>query len=83
MLKKQNLLQVPKLVREQTSLEPPEVVKVTLTVIGKLGAKESFLTRIHKDGRIAVPRLILALLSQGEPNIRKYVIEVTLEPTYH
>jgi hypothetical protein len=35
---------------------------------------------MDKDGRIVVPKLILAILKRDEPNIEGYICEVTLEP---
>jgi hypothetical protein len=80
MLKKQNFLQVPKLVRSQFKVEPSEVIEVTVSVVSLLGAKETFLARMLKDGRVAVPRLALSLLRRNEPNIEGFALEITLKP---
>jgi hypothetical protein len=79
-LKKNNLLPIPKLVRWQYKLEPSEVLKVTIRVVGLLGAKENFLARMYKDGRILVPNLTLAMLKRHAGNLESYPLEVTLEP---
>jgi hypothetical protein len=50
-LKKRSLLQVPKLVRWQYKVEPSQVLKVTVSVVGAMGVRESFITNMHKDGR--------------------------------
>ena len=42
MLQKQNRLQVPKLVRWEYKLESFDVLKVTVTIVGLLGVRESF-----------------------------------------
>jgi hypothetical protein len=34
-----------------------------------------------KDGRIVVPKLVLAILKRDKPNLEGYVFEVTLEPS--
>jgi len=34
-----------------------------------------------KDGRVAIPKLMLALLKGDKPNLEGHVMEVTLEPT--
>lgn len=79
-LQKQNRLQVPKLIRWQYKLEPSETLNVTVTIVGLLGVRGSFLAKVQKDGRIAIPKLTLALLKRNEPNLEGYVLEVTLEP---
>ncbi len=80
-LTKTNLIQVPKLVRWQFKLEPSEILKITVAIKDRLGVKESFLGKMHKDGRITIPQLTLALLKQYEPNLEGLVLEITLEPT--
>jgi bifunctional DNA-binding transcriptional regulator/antitoxin component of YhaV-PrlF toxin-antitoxin module len=81
MLQKQNRLQVPKLVRWEYKLEPSEVLKVTVTIVGKLGFRESFIGKMLKDGRLVIPKLTMALLNRDEPSLEGHVMEVTLEPT--
>lgn len=46
-----------------------------------MGASQSYLSRMGKDGRIVIPKLILSLLKRDKPNLEGYVIEVTLEPS--
>ncbi len=45
-----------------------------------MGAKESFLGKIHKDGRITVSALIIASLKQYEPDLKGQMMEITLQP---
>ena len=80
MLKKRNRIAVPRIVRWQYKLEPSEVLKVTVSVVGMLGAKENFLAKMRKDGRIVIPLLQLALLRGHEPSLDGFALEVTLEP---
>lgn len=79
-MKKRNLLQVPKFVRWQYKLEPSQILKVTVSIVGSMGVRESFLTSMHKDGRVGIPPLQLALLKKSEEKIEEYALEVTLEP---
>lgn len=81
MLKKRDLLYVPKLIRWQYKLEPSEVLKVTVSVVGEMGVRESFLGKIHKDGRIVIPKLQIALLRRNQPSLEGFALEVTIEPT--
>ena len=80
MLQKQNRLQVPLLVRWKYRLESSEVLRVTVKIVGVWGNEESFLARMLKDGRIVVPKLMLALLKGDESSVEGEVMEVTLEP---
>ena len=79
-LGKSKLIQVPKLVRWHYKLEPSEILKITVRVEGRLGVKENFLGKMHKDGRITIPQLTLGLLKQYEPNLEGLVFEINLEP---
>jgi hypothetical protein len=80
MLQKQNRLLVPKLVRWEYKLELSEVLKVTVTIVGLLGVRESFLAKMYKSGRIRIPDLTMALLKRDQPSLEGCVMEVTLEP---
>ena len=80
-MRKQNRLQVPKLVREQYKLESSEVLKVTVTIAGTLGIRESFLARMQKHGQIQIPDLTMALLKRDKPSLEGLIMEITLEPT--
>ena len=80
MLQKQNRLQVPKLIRWEYKLDPSEVLVVTVTIVGLLGVRESFWANMQKDGRIAIPKLTVALLKRNEASLEGYALEVTLEP---
>ena len=55
-------------------------MKVTVTIVDVFGVRESFLAKMLKDERIAVPKLTLKLLRRDEPSLEGCVIEVTLEP---
>lgn len=79
-LQKQNRIVVPKLIRGKYKLEP-EVFKVTITIVGVLGVRESFLAPLNKEGRIIIPKLTMSLLKRNEPSLEGFVLEVSLEPT--
>ncbi len=66
--------------RWQYKLEPSQVPKVTVTVIGSMGVRESFLAKMYKDGRMLIPKVQLALLKQNETNLENAALEITLEP---
>jgi hypothetical protein len=81
MLQRANRLQVPKLIRWRFKLDTDQIFKVSVSVVALWSARESFFARIGKDGRIVVPKLILAMLKLDKPNLEGYVCEVTLEPS--
>jgi bifunctional DNA-binding transcriptional regulator/antitoxin component of YhaV-PrlF toxin-antitoxin module len=62
-------LQVPKLIRWKYKLEPTEILKATITIVGVLGVRESFLATVHKDGRLVIPKLTMTLLKRNEPSL--------------
>jgi hypothetical protein len=68
-------------VRWQYKLDSSEVLKVTVTIVGTLGIRESFLARMQKHGRIHIPDLTMALLKRDKPSLEGLIMEVTLEPT--
>ena len=80
LLQKRRRLQVPRVVRWQFKLETSQVMKVTLSVIGMVGTRESFFGRMHRDGSLVVPPLVVDLLKRDEPNLDGCALEVTLEP---
>jgi len=54
-------VQIPKLVRWQFKMDAKQILKVTVSVFGVWGTPESYLSRMGKDGRILIPKLILDL----------------------
>ena len=80
MLQKMNRIQIPRLVRWQFKLESSEVLRATVTIVGVLGVRESFLVKMRKDGRLVIPKLTMALLQRDQPSLEGYIMEVTLEP---
>jgi hypothetical protein len=45
-----------------------------------MGIRECFLGKMHKDGRIIIPKLQIALLRRDEPSLAGFPLEVTIEP---
>ena len=50
LLRKENRLRVPRVIRGQFKLEPTQMLKITLTLALGLGDKESFFGKMRKDG---------------------------------
>jgi hypothetical protein len=76
-----NRFQAPRLVRWQFRLEPSQLLKVQVRLVGAFGMREDFLARMSQDGRITIPRLIAELLTEeGEDSLVGYALEVALLP---
>ena len=80
-MQNQNRFQIPKIVRWEYKIEPTQTLNVTLRTFD-IGFEESFLAKMLPDGRITVPRIVIAQLQQRMPNLKANVIEVALEPVY-
>ena len=81
MLQRGNRLQVPRVVRWRFKLESDQVLKVTVSCPDAWSMGEHFFARMSKDGRIVVPKLILAVLAHFKPNLEGYAFQVILEPS--
>ena len=71
---------VPKLIRWQHKLETSQILKVTVNIAGQWSNKECYLTRMRKDGHIAIPRIVQTRLKREEPNLEGYDMDITIEP---
>jgi len=82
LLQSGNRLQVPKLVRWQFKMDSNQTLKIGLHCPNAYTVtNQSFYSKMSKDGRIFIPRLILAFFQTKEKrDLRHYVFEVTLEP---
>ena len=81
MLQRGNRLQVPKVVRWRFKLECDQVLKVTVSCPDTWPMGEHFYATMSKDGRIVVPKLIIAVLANFEPSLEGYTFQVILEPS--
>ena len=70
---------VPKLYRWQYKIEISQILKVTINLTVDWSNKESFLAKIRKDGKIAIPK---ATQHRLKPNLdlKDCSIDVTVEP---
>ena len=81
MLQRGNRLQVPRVVRWRFKLESDQVLKVTVSCPDASLMGEHFYATMSKDGRIVVPKLILAVLARFKPSLEGYAFRVILEPS--
>jgi hypothetical protein len=80
-MRKWGRLRVPRVVRGQFKLDETQVLRVTVSPVSLIGVREIFFGKMRKDGYIAVPAVVLALLKKDKPSLEGYAVEVTLEPT--
>ena len=80
-LQRGNRVQVPRVVRWRFKLESDQVLKVTVSCPDAWPMGEHFFARMSKDGRIVVPKLVLAVLAHFKPSLEGYVFQVILEPS--
>ena len=71
---------IPKLYRWQHKLETSQILKVTINITGLWSNKESYLTRMHKDGHIGIPRTVQARLKREEQSLEGCDMDITIEP---
>jgi hypothetical protein len=76
-LQKCQKVQVPKIIRWQFKMEPDQILEV-----GIIGAadKESFYTKMGKDGRINIPKTILFAAFGKVDDLTGTLLEVTIQP---
>jgi hypothetical protein len=79
-VQRRNRIQVSKYIRWHFKLETDQYLQAYINILGLCGNRQSFLTRISKDGRIAIPKLNVALMQNGKLDLAGYAAEVTLEP---
>jgi len=80
-LQKGNPVQVPRLIRWQFKMEPQQVLKAKVKVGHSFGNEETFYARMNRDGRIAIPKLTLELLTnEDEESIVGSVFGAKLGP---
>ena len=77
-LQSQNRFQVPKVVRWHYKLEATQLLRVTVRIFN-IGFEEDFLGKMLPDGRITIPKRVMAQLKHYTPNPKVYFYEITLE----
>jgi len=82
LLEKGNRLQIPKLIQWQFKMEQTHVLRVGVSPKGLFVGWHYFYAKMDKQGRILIPKLTLAMLTDKEtPRLSGYIFEVSLEPT--
>ena len=79
-LEKGKRLQIPKLIRWRFKMENGQALKVGVNFLGIHKSWQFFYTKMRKDGRITVPKLVLIVFGDEETRLAGHPLEVTLEP---
>lgn len=73
-------VQIPKLVRWRFKMESGQVLKVGVNFLGLRKGWQFFYVKMHKDGRIKVPKLVLSLFEDEKTSLAGCILEVMVEP---
>ena len=79
---KGNRIQIPTLIRWEFKLEPTQLLTITVRQFDR-GIQETFYTKMNKDGRITIPKIIAELIKiqlTKEETLNQYAFEITLRP---
>ena len=79
-LKKRSRIQIPIHYLWQYKIETSQILKATVNVAGQWSKRESFLTKMRKDGRVAIPKNTKTNLEHNRENIEGCDLEIQLEP---
>ena len=71
---------VPRIIRGQFKLEPTQILRITITLADAISEKESFFSKMRKDGHITIPPIAIAALKKYSEIIENQPIEVIVEP---
>jgi hypothetical protein len=77
---RRNLIQIPQLYRWRYKLETKQILRVTVNIAGLWSNRETFLTQMHKDGRITIIDPVMSRLKGDESTLEGYDMDVTIEP---
>ena len=80
-LQRGNRLQVSRYVRWRYKLEREQYLSVWVNFSSVWRGNPKFLCQMTKDGRINVPKIIMAIVTDGgQKSLEGDIVEVTLEP---
>ena len=79
-LQHQNKVQIPKLIRWRFKIDTDQPLKVGVNFLDMHMGLQFFYTKMRKDGRITIPKLVLDLFAQEDRTLEGCPIEVMIEP---
>ena len=75
-----NAVQVPKLLRGRFKIESDQTLKVGVNFSDLHKGWQFFYAKMHKEGRLTIPKLVLSLFQEENASLTGCVLEITLEP---
>jgi hypothetical protein len=78
--KRNNMIQVPKIIRWQFKLEPTQVLRIGVSPLNMGMGWQFFYSKMRNDGRLIIPKLTMGIFQVNQKSLAGYVLEVTLEP---
>jgi len=79
-LRRSNRVQIPKLICWQFKMDADQVLKVGVKVPNTFKGWQFFYSKMLKDGRITVPKIVLSNLGDDTANFLGRIVEVMIEP---
>jgi cupin superfamily acireductone dioxygenase involved in methionine salvage len=80
-LERSDKVQIPKLIRWRFKIENDQALKVAVNFLETHKGWQFFYTKMRKDGRISIPKLVLSLFEEDEKtNLAGCALEVMIEP---
>ena len=73
-------IQVPKVICWRFKMEVGQAIKVGVNFLELHKGWQFFYTKMRKDGRLAIPKLVLSLFADENTILAGSVVEVILEP---
>ncbi len=74
-----NTVQIPKVIRWRFKMESDQALKTGVNFLGLHKGWQFFYSKMRKDGRITVPKIVLNLFGD-EASLTGHALEVMIEP---
>jgi heme/copper-type cytochrome/quinol oxidase subunit 2 len=79
-LQSRSTIQIPKSVRWRFKLETGQLLKVGVNFLGLHRGWQFFYGKMRKDGRLAIPKMVIVLFQIESKSLAGCALEVMLEP---
>jgi hypothetical protein len=73
-------LMIPKVVRWRFKMETDQALKVGINFLELHKGWQFFYSKMRKDGRLSIPKLVLSLFEDEKTSLAGYELEVMIEP---
>jgi hypothetical protein len=79
-LERLDKLMIPKVVRWRFKMETDQALKVGINFLELHKGWQFFYSKMRKDGRLSIPKLVLSLFEDEKTSLAGYELEVMIEP---